>query len=170
MSIPANKTELLAAIDKAYSQLVDELTEVPNEAARTVCMDGHAKNVRMSVSNLVAYLIGWGELVIKWYERKKRGAPVDFPETGYKWTELGQLAQKFYRDYDHLSYPQLLRKLADTKGRIVAIVEAHTNEKLYGEPWHEDWRLGRIFQLNSSSPYKNARARLRKWKRSRGSA
>ena len=49
----------------------------------------------MSVSDLVAYLIGWGELVLKWNEKKEKREKVDFPETGYKWNELGKLAKKF---------------------------------------------------------------------------
>ncbi|MFX4153989.1 ClbS/DfsB family four-helix bundle protein [Aliarcobacter butzleri] len=59
---------------------------------------------------------------------------VDFPETGYKWNQLGKLAQKFYEDY----------KIS----------------------WHEKWTLGRMIQFNTSSPYANAKARIRKWKKS----
>ena len=166
MSYPKTKTELLDTINKTFTQLMVELKKVPDEAARTVCMDGHAKNTCMSAANLVAYLIGWGELVIKWHEKKQRGEQVDFPETGFKWNELGRLAQKFYRDYDCLSYQELLGRLADTKCRVIAIVEARSNKELFGQPWHGDWRLGRILHMNSSAPYKNARARLRKWNRS----
>ncbi|SDK40013.1 Protein of unknown function [Pedobacter sp. ok626] len=45
----------------------------------------------MSINNLLAYLIGWGELVLKWNRKKDNNEPVDFPDTGYQWNELGKL-------------------------------------------------------------------------------
>ncbi|MNK06664.1 hypothetical protein D3C87_245630 [compost metagenome] len=42
----------------------------------------------MSINNLLAYLIGWGELVFKWNRKKDNNEPVYFPDTGYKWNEL----------------------------------------------------------------------------------
>ncbi|MFM5155742.1 ClbS/DfsB family four-helix bundle protein [Aeromonas veronii] len=96
----------------------------------------------MSVANLLAYLIGWNELLIKWIERDAAGLPVDFPETGFKWNELGRLAQKFYRDYEGLSYPALLQRLVAARGRIIELVEARSDLQLYGCLWYEKWTLG----------------------------
>ena len=36
---------------------------------------------------------------------------------------------------------------------------------LYEIPWYDKWPKGKMIQLNTSSPYKNARTRVRKWKR-----
>ena len=49
----------------------------------------------MSIHNLVSYLVGWSSLVLKWNRKSEDKEPIDFPETGYKWNELGRLAQKF---------------------------------------------------------------------------
>lgn len=38
----------------------------------------------MSPADLVAYLIGWNDLVLKWLDRDDRGEPVDFTEAGFK--------------------------------------------------------------------------------------
>lgn len=59
-------------------------------------------------ANLVAYLVGWNELVLKWLERDAAGLPIDFPETGYKWNELGRLAGRFYQDYEGLAMARSL--------------------------------------------------------------
>jgi len=117
----------------------------------------------MSVHDLAAYLLGWNELVLKWCRAKAAGQPVDFPETGYKWNELGRLAQKFYDDYAALPYSDLLDRLDSAKADIVALVEAESNEALYGRSWYEQWTQGRMIQFNTASPYANARTRLRKW-------
>jgi hypothetical protein len=129
-------------------------------------LEGHSKNSTMSVHNLVSYLIGWGQLVIKWNTLKDQNIAVDFPETGFKWNELGKLAQKFYSDYESIDFDQLLIKLENTVSEILQIVEIKTNEALYHCHWNNDWTLGRMIQLNTASPFNNAKIRLKKWKKS----
>ena len=119
----------------------------------------------MSPADLIAYLIGWNELVLKWLEQDDRGLTVDFPETGFKWTQLGPLAQKFYADYRHLDWPALLDRLTVAKIRLVDTISARPEDELYGRPWYGKWTKGRMIQLNTSSPYANARARIRAWLR-----
>lgn len=165
MSVPQTKEELLAAINGNYLKLIKDLETVPPDRALEKSLDGHASGTHMSVHDLVAYLVGWSELVLKWHAGRKARVPVDFPETGFKWNELGRLAQKFYRDYETIPFPELLQKLAESKRQIVQLVEGYDNAELYGMPWYEKWTMGRMIQFNTSSPYSNARNRLRKWKR-----
>ncbi|GGB02646.1 hypothetical protein GCM10011491_33470 [Brucella endophytica] len=168
MAIPRNKDELLNAINTNFDRLYEDLASLPETATPIRTMEGHAKGTLMSAANLVSYLVGWNELVLKWLERDKPGQPVDFPETGFQWNELGQLARKFYQDYDGTPYPLLLERLQEAKRRIVAEVEGRDDATLYGRTWYRNWTMGRMIQLNTSSPYDNARKRLRKWKRQIG--
>lgn len=168
MSIPQTRQELLEAIISGYQKLAEDLTSIPAEKTHEKTLEGHVQGSQMSVADLVSYLIGWNELVLKWHEKKAQGQPVDFPETGYKWNELGRLAQKFYADYSHLDYPDLLKQFATVHTRILRLVESETDASLYGEPWYEKYPKGRMIQFNTSSPYANARTRLRKWKKSMG--
>lgn len=165
MAVPRTKAELLSAIETEFAKLRLELDGIPPERFSEPSLDGHAKGTMMSVGDLVAYLTGWGELVIKWIERGEQGLPVDFPETGYKWNELGRLAQKFYSDYQALSPAERLSCLAASKDALVALIEARDEQALYGQAWYGKWPLGRMIQFNTSSPYANARGRLRKWKK-----
>lgn len=168
MAVPQSKQTLLEAIRTTYSRLAKDLALVPAERARDVSLEGHAKGTEMSVADLVAYLVGWNELVLKWCDRDARGEPIDFPETGFKWNELGQLAQKFYADYADVPYVELLQHFAQVNAQIVALVEAHSDASLYGQDWYRTYTKGRMIQFNTSSPYANARTRLRKWKRVQG--
>jgi len=170
MAVPTNKPELLFAIDDAYRKLAQELASIPPGRTQEATLDGHSKGKQMSVHDLAAYLLGWGELVLKWHARRAADQPVEFPETGFKWNELGQLAEKFYLDHASLSYPDLLARLDDNKARIVGLIEGLSDADLYGAPWYDRWTLGRMIQFNTSSPYANARGRLRKWKRQQGLA
>lgn len=163
MGVPANKQELLAAIETNYARLVLDLARVTPEQAMQNTMEGHAKGTLISVHNLVSYLVGWNELVLKWCALRDQGQPVDFPETGFKWNELGKLASKFYGDYQALPFTALSLRFETAKNALVALIEARSDAELYGVAWYEKYTLGRMIQFNTSSPYANARGRLRKW-------
>ena len=116
---------------------------------------------------VVAYLVGWGQLVLKWNDKKEKGLHVDFPETGFKWNELGQLAQKFYEDYKKDDFKTLIEKLDNTTNEVLKLIESKTNIELYGLAWYDKWSLGKMIQLNTSSPFRNAKDRIRKWKKTK---
>ena len=163
MTIPKSKVELLSAINLRFSKLEDALDAVPANVANSQSMDGHAKNTQMSVNNLVSYLIGWNELVLKWLAQDDEGKEVQFPEVGYQWNELGMLAQKFYQDYRENSFEVNRQKLIAVKDALVAEVMKRSDVELYGAAWHGKYTKGRMIQFNSASPYKNAHDRIRKW-------
>lgn len=165
MPIPTTQDELLNAIDINFSLLFKDLETVPLEKILEPTLEGHAKGTMMSVHNLVSYLLGWNELVLKWIEKDKKNENIDFPETGFKWNQLGDLAQKFYSDYETVPFDQLLNDFQQAKQKIIEFLTGETNERLYGYTWYEKYTMGRMIQFNTSSPYTNARTRLRKWKR-----
>ncbi|VTN05443.1 Uncharacterized conserved protein [Raoultella ornithinolytica] len=99
MSVPQTQAQLLQAINKNYAKLAGYLTHIPPEMTEQKTLPGHAQNTEMSVRDLVCYLLGWNELVLKWLARDEAQQPIDFPETGFQWNQLGLLAQKFYLDY-----------------------------------------------------------------------
>ncbi len=165
MGVPQNKQELLEAIRTTHEKLWRDLCTIPDARAHEATMEGHAQGTWMSPADLVAYLVGWNLLVLKWWDRKSRGQPIDFPETGYRWNQLGLLAQKFYADHAHQDYRVLLQQFSQVQARTLALVQACSDEQLYGAPWYEKYTLGRMIQFNTASPNANARARIRKWKK-----
>ena len=165
MPIPKSRQELLDAIETNFERLAEDLGTVPPHRTNEATLEGHAKGTMMSVHNLASYLLGWNSLVLKWIERDTKKEPIDFPDTGFKWNQLGALAQKFYADSEAVPFDQLLKDLSVTKQKIVDFISDQTDELLYGAPWYEKHTMGRMIQLNTSSPYANARTRLRKWKR-----
>lgn len=163
MAVPQSKSELIQAVQLNFDKLMRVVQKVPPDKTAEKSLEGHVKNTQICVKDLLAYLTGWNELVIKWLEKDRAGEQIDFPETGFKWNELGKLAQKFYRDYDDLSYDALVLRLHEAKEKIILLIESRTNEALYGELWYTKWTMGRMVQFNTSSPYDNARRRLQAW-------
>nr|WP_314858553.1 ClbS/DfsB family four-helix bundle protein [uncultured Undibacterium sp.] len=167
MSVPINKVELLFAIQKEYENLSREIALIPAENVSDKSLDGHVKDSKMSAHNLISYLLGWNELVLKWYAKRSLGESVDFPDTGFNWNELGLLAEKFYQDYDSVPFADLVARLYAAKNKIVELVESEEDLRLYGQAWYKKYSMGKMIQLNSSSPYSNASRRLRRWRKSK---
>jgi hypothetical protein len=168
MAVPSSKSELIADIQSTYKKLKGDLVDIPPEMTEQKSMPGHIKDTEMSLCNLLSYLVGWGNLVLKWHRISSQGKMPDLYDTGYKMNELGRLAQKFYRDYENDDFQTLQVKLDQVVKEILSMVEGMDNKDLYEIPWHGKYPFGRMVQFNTSSPYKNARSRIRKWKRENG--
>jgi len=164
-SVPKNKEELQKSISVAFEKILADYSAIPSQVSRKIGVVGNIKGTEISVSDTVSYLIGWGNLVLKWYDLRSKNQPVDFPETGYKWNELGKLAQHFHSEYHDWAYDNLIKEFTSTTGRILVLVESLDNQKLYGEAWFEKYTLGKMIQFNTSSPMINMRGKVRKFKK-----
>lgn len=168
MAIPGSKQELLDAINSSYAKLTQELARVPPSLARVPVLEGQVQGTRMSVCDLLAYLVGWNTLVLRWHAQLRDGKRIEeiaFPAEGFTWNALGKLAQRFYADYAELSMDDLQQRLEVAKNQLLALIDAHDDAQLYGQPWYKHYTMGRMIQFNTASPYANARARLRTWLR-----
>jgi len=166
MAVPNSKAELVAAIGTTFAQLEADLDRVPQSLVHDEVLPGHAKNTMMSPAELVSYLIGWNEQVATWHERRAAGLPDEFPAAGIQWNQLGLLAQRYYDAYRNETWDELRAHLVGAKDNLLAVIESCTDEELYRHQWYGKWSMGRMISLNSSSPYRNARGRLRAWLRS----
>ena len=68
MAAPAHKDDFCAAIERSFEALMSKLRAVPRSCVRRASLDGHAKGSLISTSDLVAYLIGWNTLALKWLD------------------------------------------------------------------------------------------------------
>lgn len=161
MAVPQSKAQLLDAMGKSWMALRKKLSRIPENCAFEPLMEGHASGTQMSAANLVSYLIGWGEQVLLWHRQEANGEEIDFPARGFKWNELGRLAQKFYADYaDIHSWQQLCGLLEHNHRQLVELIEGYSDAELYHQAWYGKWTRGRMIQFNSVSPYANAGTRL----------
>ncbi len=165
MAVPASQEELLAAIETTFTRLSEDLDRIPIDAVRMPVLDGHVTGTTISPADLLAYLIGWNQQVLTWHRRRAAGLPDEFPAPGIAWNELGLLAQRYYAEHRDDSWERLRAQLVEAKTRIVELIGGYSEEELYGAPWYGKWTMGRMISLNTSSPYTNARGRIRAWLR-----
>lgn len=151
--------QLSAIILKAYQKLVATVSRVPIQARTQKILAGTGGQV--SVADLIAYQIGWGTLLIGWYEAGLKDEMPQMPGDGFtKWDYVG-LARHFYAKYNR----DQERELEKVVKRIVEIVEAESKtgnlDKLGVWPWctlpsGKQWPLKKWITVNTSSPYKRA--------------
>jgi len=163
MAIPSNKEELINAIEINYAQLKKAIAAIDTVRTKEKTMQGHAKDTTMSICDLLAYLIGWQKLLFKWEESFNQNKIPDLPETNFKWTELGKLAQKFYKDFEHLNFEELQLALDAITAKTLKHLNNCSNEELYTVLWYKKYTKGRMIQINTASPFRNAKIRIRKW-------
>ena len=152
------------AIQNNYLELKKGLEDILNSLVDKKDLEWHMKNTKMSIKNLISYLLWWWELVLKWIKKYEENEKINFPEKWYKWNELWKLAQKFYEDYENIGYRELKEDLDKNVDKIIELIRSYNNEALYESLWYEKYTLWRMVQFNTSSPYKNAKSKIRKWK------
>jgi hypothetical protein len=140
-----------------------DLERINEDNSEIKTLEWQVANTKVSVNDLISYLIWWWELVLKWNKKVELWEDVVFPEVWYKWNELWKLAIKFYWDYEGLNFSELVIKLKENNSEIIKLIKSKSPSELYWVWWYWKWTLGRMIQFNTSSPYKNIRTRIRKW-------
>ncbi|WP_413473047.1 ClbS/DfsB family four-helix bundle protein [Shewanella baltica] len=120
--MPQSKQKLELAIYSVFPKLMADYRSIPAQMSRVCSIEGNIKGTQISVIDTVAYLIGWGKLVLKWYELTSQALPVDFPDTGYKWNQLGLLAKRFHHEYSQWQYTDLLDEYEMTMEKLSALI------------------------------------------------
>jgi hypothetical protein len=151
------------------SKLRDEITRVPEELSRAPLFDGG-----LSLCDLIAYQIGWGRLVLQWEALERAGQAVEMPAPGFKWNQLGALAQSFYLRSRDDSAAQLLAQLDTLASDLHEFMAASSDVLLFGVGQRQwagvKWPLVKWLQVNTVAPYGSVRAKLRKWQKTRPAA
>lgn len=162
-SIPTNKAALQEAIHQAFDKLMPDYRKIPASLCRELGIEGNQKGTLISACDSLAYLIGWGHLVLNWHQQKTQNQPVDFPAKGFAWNQLGELAQHFYQEYQAWHYDELLAEYESVVQQILQLIDRADAQVLYQAGWYNDWSQGRMIQFNTSSPMKSMRTKVRRF-------
>ena len=157
-----SKDELLAVTAKEY----DKLRRLIDDLDETVAMPTDEDDT--SVKDVVGHRAHWIGLFLGWYHDGQQGVEVHFPAEGYKWNELKRYNAELRAAQSELSWDDVRSDLADAHDRLVAFIDARSNNELYGGPMkgaNNDWTTGRWAEAAGPSHYRSAakyvRSRLR---------
>ncbi len=155
-------------IKKEYDRLVNAAASIPTSSRHVKIIEGTGGKV--SLTDLIAYQIGWGKCLIRWYESGIKEESPEMPGEGFlKWDYVA-IAEHFYTKYryDQIEQEKVFQQVVS---QIICIVEnEYQNENLERlGVWQwctlssgKQWPLAKWIKVNTCSPYKRAYYAIRK--------
>ena len=148
---------------RVYEHLIKLVADIPSSCRDRKIFEGTGGKV--SIADLIAYQIGWGRCLIRWYEAGIKGEEPQMPGEGFSKWEYVAMARYFYQQYCYDSSEKQMAEFHQVVSRIIEIVlieERAGNLDIAGIwPWctlpsGKKWPLSKWVQVNTISPYKRA--------------
>lgn len=162
-----DRNALIAEIRKTAEKFISEFEGLSETDAFKKFDDADR-----SPSEMIAYQLGWLNLLQNWDMTEKRGETPSMPSLGYKWNNLGSLYQSFYDKYKNNSLSELRQIFAQTLNEFISWIESFSEEELFlsrQRKWASstpsNWPIWKWIHINSVAPFKTFRAKIRKWKK-----
>jgi len=162
-----NKQELIDEISNQAKLFIDEFSYIP-ETDKNKFVDG----VDRTPAQMIAYQLGWLNLILNWDNQEQQGITVITPHADYKWNNLGKLYESFYKQYEDNSLQELRCMFEDATQKIIKLTESYTDTELFqsgGRKWASstpaNWPIWKWIHTNTVAPFKSFRSKIRKWKK-----
>lgn len=159
------KPELLAAIDAEYTALNDALALCTK---RQMTEPGVTRG-GWSVKDILAHLLEWQQMNIRWYEAGRKGEKPEMPAPGIPWREIPRLNKMIYDRYRRRSLQSVMNGFRDSHNTIVSIIKHLSDEELVTLGCYSwtgpSWTLSDYFRANTVAHYLWARTRIRRWQK-----
>ena len=169
MRIYNSKQELKDEIKKTYNKFIVEFDDVP-EDKKDFCIE----EVDRTPAEILAYQVGWTNLLIKWEQDERNGLEVKTPSDEFKWNHLGELYKWFNDTYSGLSLYELKSKLDNNINVIFELIDSMRDEELFAShqrKWADGatksvvWEVYKFIHINTVAPFGTFRTKIRKWKK-----
>ena len=163
----ASGEELIAEIRKRAGLFLTEFDDIPASGIHTL-KDG----VDRTPAQMLAYQLGWMDLLLGWEQGERAGREVVTPAPGYRWNRLGDLYSTFYEQWSDASLPQLREAFRERVDGVVALVASLSRDELFTSgqrAWVSStpsaWPVAKWVHINTVAPFTSFRTRIRAWKR-----
>lgn len=162
-----NKEELIIEIQKTSDLFISEFNNIGEDQK-----DKLIEGVDRTPSQMISYQLGWLNLLMTWDKDELSGKEVITPDPNYKWNELGRLYQKFYTEYENYSLSELKNQYIVSINNFIRWVDSFSENEIFEQDtrkWASStpskWSIWKWVHINSVSPFKSFRTKIRKWKR-----
>lgn len=150
-------------ITQQYNKLMEAITKIPLSGRRIACIEGTGGKI--SISDIIAYQIGWGTLLINWYQAGITNKKIQMPGEGFNTWDYVGLAKHFYKKFSYDKAEEQLLHFHTIVRKILAITEhEYTTGNLDAlNVWDwctlksgKSWPLSKWIRINTVAPYKRA--------------
>lgn len=167
MSNYASKADLIAAIKTAADKFIAEFIEIDeaDKDLRLVAVD-------RTPAEMIAYQLGWLQLIQSWDQAELQGQPLIMPAPGIKWNQLGTLYTSFYEQHHTKTLAILRAEFVASVAQITHWLQTFSEAELFepgGRNWAAstpaNWPVQKWVHINTVAPFTSFRTKIRKWKR-----
>lgn len=162
-----SKQALIDEVIKRGNLFINEFQPI-DRSDKDVSVD----EVDRTPAQMIAYQLGWMNLIMSWEYDNREGKDVTTPTPEYKWNNLGGLYQNFYEAYSDRSLDELIELFNEDMNKMIQLVESYTDEELFeqgGRQWAtttpSSWPIWKWIHINTVAPFKTFRTKIRKWKK-----
>lgn len=162
-----SKEDLITEIELAANLFIAEFSSV-NEANKDQMMAG----VDRTPAQMIAYQLGWLDLMMQWDIDEREGKDVVTPSPDYKWNKLGDLYESFYADYSSCSLRELEDMFEKSAAKTIIWINTFSEYELFEQDvrkWASStpsrWPIWKWIHINTVAPFKTFRSKIRKWKK-----
>lgn len=160
MPRPTTKKQLLESIEaeqKALDQLLAGLSPAQMTQPGVVG--------EWSVKDVLAHLLEWQDLVLKWYVAGIKGKVPVTPSEEFNWGQLPELNQQIYEKHRDKPLADTERAFRSSYRKTVNTIQIISEEDLFTRgryAWTKNTTLGAYFIGCTSSHYRWARTTMKK--------
>ena len=162
-----NKTELIEEIKSNANLFIEEYADI-----KETYMNIIDEEIKYSPFQMLAFCIGWMDLVLSWETEEQKGIRETTLATEWKWNDLDWLYKSFYDKYNNYYLNELIDNFNQKVDDIIQIINNLSNEELFKEGkrnWAKTngkkFSVCRLLHLNTIANFKKFRGEIRKWKK-----
>jgi hypothetical protein len=160
MPRPTTKKQLLEAIEtehKALEQLLAGLSPAQMTQPGVVG--------EWSVKDVIAHLLEWQQMVLKWHAAGVQGKTIAIPAEGFNWAQLPELNQQIYEKHCGRAWAEIQKEFKSSLKKVLSTIQGLSDEELFTRgryAWTKNNTLGTYFVSCTSSHYNWARTNIKK--------
>lgn len=118
-----------------------------------------------SVKDVLAHLLEWQNMVLKWHTAGLQGKVIPIPAEGLNWAQIPLLNQRIYEAYCGTPLADIQKQLKATHKKMLNTIQGLSDEELFTRghyAWTKNNTLGTYFVSCTSSHYNWARTNIKK--------
>ena len=163
----SNKSELIEAIKSNANLFIREYADIEETSMNII-----DEETEYSPFQMLAFCIGWMNLVLSWENEEQRGIQKTTLAIDWKWNDLDWLYKSFYDKYNNDSLNELINMFNQKVENIIELISKLSDEELFKEGkrnWAKTngkaFSVCRLMHLNTIVNFKSFRGKIRKWKK-----
>ncbi|MDR1579014.1 MAG: ClbS/DfsB family four-helix bundle protein [Synergistaceae bacterium] len=158
--------------------LIDEITKTAElfikefDGIAETDKDVRYDDVDRTPQEIIAYQLGWMNLIRGWDNDELAGKEVITPAPGCKWNQMGELYRGFYEKYSGCSLKQLREMFIAAVDGTAKWFQGFSDDEIFkpgGRKWAasttSNWPVWKWVHINTVAPFKSFRGKIRKWKK-----